>query len=88
MWLKNHKRETAFIVSNEIVKNELIEYGVSENKIYPFGIPLSSKFKNIDEDTRKIKYKYGIKNNKLVVLFLGGGSLGATYTYNYLNNGL
>ena len=84
MWLRNHKREDALIVSNDIVKKELLKYGVQESKIYPFGIPLSSKFKNVSEDTRKIKYKYGIKNNKLVVLFLGGGSLGATYTYNYL----
>lgn len=84
MWLKNHKRETAFIVSNEIVKNELIEYGVPENKIYPFGIPLSSKFKDIDLDIEKIKFKYKVNNNKLTILFFGGGSMGSSYTYSYL----
>ena len=55
MWLRNHKREDALIVSNDIVKKELLKYGVEESKIYPFGIPLSSKFKNIDEDTTKKK---------------------------------
>ena len=62
IWLKNHKRESAFIVSNEIVKQELIEYGVPEEKIYPFGIPLSSKFKVIDNPI-KVKQKYKVNNN-------------------------
>lgn len=84
MWLRNHKREHAFIVSNEIVKNELIKYGIDPNKIYPYGIPLSSEFKKIDKDKKKIKFKYNIKNNYPIFLFFGGGSMGATYTYNYL----
>ncbi len=84
MWLRNHKRENAFIVSNDIVKKELIKFGIPENKIYPFGIPLSSRFKNIDKNTDKIKYKYNIKNKNLTFLFFGGGSLGATFTYTYL----
>ena len=84
MWLKNHKNEDGIIVSNEIVKNELLKYGVPEHKIYPFGIPLSSKFKNVDLNTTKIKLKYNIKNNKPIFLFFGGGSTGATFTYRYL----
>ena len=84
MWLKNHKRENAYIVTNEIVKNELIDYGIPENKIYPFGIPLSSQFKQIDKDTDKVKSRYNIQNNKLLFLFFGGGSMGSSFTYNYL----
>lgn len=84
MWLKNHKNEDGIIVSNEIVKNELLKYGVPEYKIFPFGIPLSNKFKNIDENLTKIKIKYNIKNNKPIFLFFGGGSAGATFTYRYL----
>lgn len=83
MWLKNHKRETAIIVSNDIVKKRLIKYGVDENKIYPYGIPLSSKFKIIDKDINKIKQKYGVKNDKLTFLFFGGGSLGSSFSYSY-----
>ncbi|MBQ8892068.1 MAG: glycosyltransferase [Bacilli bacterium] len=82
MWLKNHKRESAFIVSNEFVKNELIDYGIPSDKIYPFGIPLSSKFKNLD-DKEKVKNKYNVNNNKLTCLFFGGGSLGSSFTYSY-----
>lgn len=83
-WLFNHKNEDAIIVSNKIVKEEVIKYGVPENKIYPFGIPLSSKFKKTDKNINKIKYKYNIHNDNPIYLFFGGGSIGATYTYNYL----
>ena len=86
IWLKNHKKENAIIVSNEIVKKELIDYGVDENKIYPFGIPLSSKFKNIDKNIKKIKTNYKINNNNLTFLFFGGGSNGANYTYKYFKS--
>ena len=82
MWLKNHKRESAFIVSNEIVKQELIEYGIPESKIYPYGIPLSSKFRQVDDIT-KTKEKYKVNNGKLTCLFFGGGSLGSSFSYSY-----
>ena len=82
-WLRNQKNEHAYIVSNEIVKNEMIKYGIEPNKIYPFGIPISDKFKKADKDKEKIKLKYNIKNNYPIFLFFGGGSMGATYTYNY-----
>ena len=75
MWLKNHKNEDAYIVSNEIVKRELLKYGVSEKKIFPFGIPLSSQFKNVEKDTLKVKEKYNVKNEKLTFLFFGGSKL-------------
>ena len=84
MWLRNHKNESAIIVSNDIVKQELIKYGVAENKIYPFGIPLSSKFKKIDKNIEKIQLKYNIDSHLPTFLFFGGGSLGASFTYNYL----
>ena len=83
MWLKNHKNETALIVSNDMVKDELIKYGVPKNKIYPFGIPLSNKFKNVD-DIEKTKAKYKITNNKPIFLFFGGGSFGSSFSYGYL----
>lgn len=82
IWLKNHKREDAIIVSNEIVKQELIKYGVDKNKIYPFGIPLANNFKNVF-DKNIIKKKYNVNNNKLSFLFLSGAS-GANYNFKYL----
>ena len=83
MWIQNHKYEDYIIVSNEIVKKEVLKFGVDEKKICPFGIPLSSKFK-ITDDKEKIKLKYNIKNNKPIILFFGGGSIGSSFTYNYL----
>ena len=83
MWIQNHKYEDYIIVSNEIVKKEVLKFGVDEKKICPFGIPLSSKFK-ITDDKEKIKLKYNIKNNKPIILFFGGGSMGSNFTYNYL----
>ena len=82
MWLKNHKRENAFIVSNDIVKEELIKYGIPEKKIYPYGIPLSSKFKKVN-DPIKTKEKYKVNNGKLTCLFFGGGSFGSSFSYSY-----
>ena len=84
IWLQNHKRENAIVVSNEIVGRELLKFGVPAEKIFPFGIPLSSKFKKVDANTSKIKFKYNIKNHNLTFLFFGGGSLGSSYTYGYL----
>ena len=83
MWIQNHKYEDYIVVSNEIVKQEVLKFGVDEKKICPFGIPLSSKFK-ITDDKEKIKLKYNIKNNKPIILFFGGGSMGSNFTYNYL----
>ena len=83
MWIQNHKYEDYIIVSNEIVKKEVLKFGVDEKKICPFGIPLSSKFK-VTDDKEKIKLKYNIKNNKPIILFFGGGSMGSNFTYNYL----
>lgn len=83
MWLQNHKYEDYIVVSNEIVKQEVLKFGVDEKKICPFGIPLSSKFK-VTDDKEKIKLKYNIKNNKPIILFFGGGSIGSNFTYNYL----
>ena len=83
MWLQNHKYEDYIVVSNEIVKQEVLKFGVDEKKICPFGIPLSSKFK-VTDDKEKIKFKYNIKNNKPIILFFAGGSMGSSFTYNYL----
>lgn len=83
MWLQNHKYEDYIVVSNEIVKQELLKFGVDERKICPFGIPLSAKFKNLD-DKDKIKIKYNIKNNKPIILFFGGGSMGSSFSFKYL----
>ncbi len=83
MWLQNHKYEDYIVVSNDIVKQELLKFGVDEKKICPFGIPLSSKFKKLD-DKNKVKIKYDITNDKPIILFFGGGSMGSSFSFKYL----
>lgn len=82
VWTINHKEEDGFIVGNEIIKKELIKRGVPKKKIYSFGLPLINK-KNIG-NKMFIKSKYGIKNNRKVILFFGGSSTGSMYYFNYL----
>jgi len=83
MWIKDEKSIDAFIVSNDIVKKELIEENINAKKIYAYGLPLSEKFKNL-EDTTSIKNKYHVNNKKKTFLFFAGGSLGSSFSYDYL----
>ena len=83
MWIKDEKSIDAFIVSNEIVKQQLIEEKINSKKIYPYGLPLSEKFKNL-EDVTDIKIKYHVNNKKKNFLFFAGGSIGSTFSYDYL----
>jgi len=83
MWIKDEKSIDAFIVSNDIVKKELIEEKINANKIYAYGLPLSEKFKNL-EDITITKNKYHVNNKKKTFLFFAGGSLGSSFSYDYL----
>ena len=40
---------------------------------------------NLSGLNTKVKEKYKVNNDKLTFLFFGGGSSGASYTFNYLN---
>lgn len=82
-WTHNHKKETGFIVGNEIVKNELINRGIEHKKIFPFGLPLDiNKINNLD-DKEKIIKRYKLKSNKKTYLFFGGSTAGSMYYYDY-----
>ncbi len=83
MWIKDEKSMDAIIVSNDIVKNDLISKGINSNKVYSYGIPLSEAFTNLGENT-KIKEKYHVNNGKKTYLFFAGGSIGSTFSYKYL----
>ena len=84
IWTRNFKNEDGLIVGNEIIKNELIEEGLDKNKIYPFGIPLSEKFKSAlnKEETYK---RYNLKKDMLTISFLNG-SVGSANSYDYLKS--
>ncbi len=81
-WLKDEGSIDALVVSNEIVKNEVVEKGINKNKVYPYGIPILENFSLIDDE--HIKDKYKVNNGKLTFLFFAGGSIGSSFTYKYL----
>ncbi|WP_067141654.1 MGDG synthase family glycosyltransferase [Oceanivirga salmonicida] len=59
------KRVNAYITASEFTKESLIKKGVSEDKIFPFGIPVKDEFKTINHSIDR-------KNNILIM----GGSMG------------
>lgn len=83
MWSNNSKYENAIIVGNEMVKNELISHGVDSKKIYTYGIPISENFRKFEKKDSLFK-KYSINSDYKTFLFFGGGSIGSTFSYNYL----
>jgi processive 1,2-diacylglycerol beta-glucosyltransferase len=69
LWLDNGM--DAFIVSNEIMKAEMIERGIPGNMIFTFGIPVSPKFLG-QTDKNRLLHELGLEN-KFTVLVMGGG---------------
>lgn len=74
-WLIGHEYTENFFVSNENMKQDMINYGVAENKIHVTGIPMSSRFFE-NFDTQKIYEMFELDPDKKVILFFGGGEFG------------
>ena len=74
-WLVKHEYIDYFFISNEHMKEELINHGINEEKIFVTGIPISQKFskKYNKEETLK---EFGLKESKKTVLFFAGGKYG------------
>jgi len=61
-----------YVVPSLTTGKRLIDEGIEESKIKPFGIPISPEFiKILDRD--EICAKYGLRNDKPVILLMGGG---------------
>lgn len=74
-WLIGHEYTENFFVSNESMKQDIINYGVDEKKIHVTGIPMSSRFfKKFDKN--KIYEMFNLDSTKKVILFFGGGEFG------------
>lgn len=65
-----------FFTSTEDVKNELVFYGVDENKVFVSGIPIHPKFANV-KNKADLMAKYGLDSNVKTVL-ISAGSFGLT----------
>ncbi len=83
LFTKNHKNDDAIIVSNEIIKNNLINKGINPKKIKAYGLPISADFgKSMGKKSLVIK-KYNLNPSKPIILMFGGGSMGSMSYWNY-----
>lgn len=76
-WLVKCEYVDYFFVSNEEMKRKLIKYGIPKQKIYAYGIPISSKFLKQYKPKTVIK-RFKLKENLKTVLFFAGGKYGLT----------
>lgn len=67
-WLIGHEYTDYFFVSNENMKNDMVEYGVNANKIFVTGIPMSNRFFE-NFDNTKIYEMFNLNPEKKVILF-------------------
>ncbi len=74
-WLIGHEYTEYFFVSNEPMKQSIVNYGVDEHKIFVTGIPMSDRFFE-NFDNKKIYEMFELDLNKKVILFFGGGEFG------------
>lgn len=75
-WVVNHEFVDYFFVSNENMKNYMVqENKIDKNKIFVTGIPISNRFLE-DFNKDKIFESFGLSNNKKTILFFGGGEYG------------
>ncbi len=69
-----------YLVANEDAKNQLLDYGVSPEKIKISGMPVNPKFREADEkDAQEARRIYGLDPDKFTVFvnagWVGGGNI-------------
>lgn len=75
-WLVGCQYGDYFFVSNDKMRDTLIaDFGISKDKVFATGIPLSEKFQS-EFNRREIYESFNLDPNKKVILFFGGGELG------------
>ena len=75
-WLVGHEFCDLFFVSNDKMRENMItKYGVSAEKIFVTGIPLSNRFSYPMNDAETYR-NYGLDKDKKLILFFGGGEFG------------
>ena len=74
-WLIGSEQTNYFFVSNDAMKQSLIENNIPENKVFSTGIPISRRFmENFNKE--EIFKEFDLQPNKKTILFFGGGELG------------
>ena len=74
-WLIGHEYTEYFFVSNESMKQDIVNYGVNKDKIFVTGIPMSDRFFGNFDDKETYRM-FELDANKKVILFFGGGEFG------------
>ena len=74
-WLVGDEYIDFYFVSNEIMKQKMVDSKIDKNKIFVTGIPISKRFlqKYPHEETLK---NFKLLPNKKTILFFGGGEFG------------
>lgn len=71
LWI--HDKIDAYVVSNDLMKYDMVNKGISQDIIFPYGIPVSSRFR--EECSRDAVLEEMELEDKLTFLLMGG-SLG------------
>lgn len=74
-WLIGKDFIDYFFVAHDKMKQDLINLGVDENKIFATGIPISDRFLE-NYDRKEILENLGLQDGPKNILFFGGGEFG------------
>lgn len=74
-WLINNKYTNDFFVSNEHMKDEMINLGINKNKIFVTGIPVSERF-SLNFNKADIYKEFNLNSSLKTILFFAGGEYG------------
>lgn len=74
-WLVGHENSDFFFVAHNKMKEYLINKGVSKEKVFASGIPISNRFLE-DFNKKEIFENLNLDSNKKTILFFAGGKFG------------
>ena len=74
-WLVGSDFTDYYFVAHDKMKKYLVKKGISKQKVFATGIPLSSRFLQ-PHDKEKILKELNLKSEKKTILFFGGGEFG------------
>lgn len=74
-WIVKHEYIDYFFVSNEHMKQELINHKIPEENIFVTGLPISQKFSK-KYDRNEVIEEFNLNKNKKTILFFAGGKYG------------
>lgn len=83
LWLNDYKCDDYLIVGDKSEVHSLVKRGIDKKKIKALGIPIAPYVNNNFNKTSFLK-KLGIKGDKLVCVFFGGGGNGSMASIPYI----